>query len=95
MVKMKTLITMVLIIGTIFIMEYDGYYFDPCSGNMCLSIEGYHVPAKTIFYGSIGEIEEHLNKTGMDHLEGIYEIRYNPQSATIRKVNIKYRATIE
>ena len=60
----------------IFIVQYDGYYFDPCSGDICLAIDGYNVAPQTIFCDSIECVEETLNKNGITHLNGVYEMIY-------------------
>ena len=90
------IITLLTIFGTIFILNYEGWYWDPCDGHgHCFAIDGHHVPEKTVFCDSLSCVEETLDKTGANNLESAYRIDYSDETATIKKVKIGYRATIE
>ena len=94
---MKHLLILFMIIGTIFVLEYEGYYFGPCQGGVCYAIEGYDVSPETKFCDSLKCVEETLDQTGTEHLKNVYKITYDTRLKTseIKPVSIKYRATIE
>jgi hypothetical protein len=95
---MKTLLSLFLI-GTIFIIQYKGYYFDPCDGDMCLAIEGHDVAAETFFCDDVECVESILNKQGVEHLLGVFRLNYgfpiNKQEASLMEVDIVHKITID
>ena len=85
-----------LLVGVIFVIEYDGYYFNPCNGSgNCFAIDGYEVAGDKVFCDSLECVENKLYETGIDHINKIYRIEYSESDATIRKVKIKFKATLE
>jgi len=90
----RKIIAICCVVGVIFVMEYNGYYWDPCDGNHCFAIDGYEVDDKTVFCDSLQCVEDNLEKTGTEHLDKIYKIEYDEENITIKRVGISYRATV-
>jgi hypothetical protein len=100
--EMKYLLSLFLL-GTVFIVQYEGYYFDPCtctgSTCMCLAIDGYNVAPKTHFCDDVKCVEGILSEYGVEHLEGVFMLHYgfpiDKQEATIERVEVVHKITIE
>jgi hypothetical protein len=91
------------LIGIIFVMQYEGYYYDPCHYDVdtgmttCYAINGYEVRPETVYLNSVKEVEDQINKSGIEHISGIYKIDYDIiiGSSSIKKVEITHRVTVK
>ena len=90
----------IVVFGTVFVMEYNGYSVNPCNNGACFAIEGYEVDKRTEYCDSISCVEKNLAESGTEHLAGIYKITYYESAdygmvADVKKVKVIYRATVE
>ena len=104
---MKNLMMFLTIFGVFFILNYEGYYFNPCDGDVCLAIPGYTVAPDTKICDSLLCVEGLLEKTGMEHFKNAYKITLNfcgfiiliydeyNKTAKIEPVEITYKATVK
>ena len=97
---MDKIVNILLAIGIIFVLEYEAYYwwgdFNPCkSDGTCFAIERHYIPARTIYCDSIECVERNIEATGIEHFIGAYQIEYDTESATIKHLKIKYKATVD
>ena len=98
---MRKLCLLVALMGAFYVLSYDKYYFNPCSGNICLAISGYDVDAKDIICDSLKCVEGILNSQGgTDHLRYIHKIEYSQfdgvkPSVRIEEVKTKKKVTVE
>ena len=88
-----------LLVGVIFVMEYGEDDCVTCLGwTNGFSINGMYDDIETIntvFCDSIECVENNLSETGIKNVRNIYRIEYSNTDATIRKVKIKFKATLE
>jgi hypothetical protein len=80
--KMKNIVCTIFGFLTIFyLVEYESYTWDPCQGNICLTIncpfEGCRADERHFFVKSIGEVRDIVEKNGHEHLSGMYRIEYD------------------
>lgn len=92
---MNKALPLIIIAGIVFVLNYEAYYWDPCGGDTCFSVEGHHVAPKVIYCDSLGCVEDILEETGIEHLSSIFRIDYTENTATIKPVRIKYKATLK
>ena len=95
---MKLLLSF-LLVGSIFFVQYEGYYFNPCSGDVCLAIEGYNVAPKTHFCASVECIEDVLAKKGVEYLEGVFQLDFpyleDGATSTLKEIDVVHRVTVK
>ncbi len=99
---MRKICLLVALIGTFYVLSYEGHYFDPCrDGRICLAINGYNVQARDVICDSLKCVEDTLNRPyGTEHLNGVYKIEYFrigdvQPSVQIEEVKIKKKVTVE
>ncbi len=80
---MKLRVLMIFMV--FYLIQYEGYYFNPCSGNICFAISGYDVAPETIYCPTKDCVRESLKKKGKQHLGGIYEILFYPGAVEMIK----------
>lgn len=71
-----------LIFLTFFIVEYEGYNWNPCSGDWCLLVNcpggTCRVDGEIYFVNTIQEAQEILNKNGIEYLHKVYRVDWEP-----------------
>jgi len=85
-----------IILTVFFLVEYESYTWNPCTGNTCLSIccgedcmGPCTSPAYQFFVKTLGEVRELIKKNGTDHLVGMYQINYNVTSKAVNVIELK------
>lgn len=89
---MKKLSVIFCMFAMFYIVEYRGYYWDPCSTNgACLLVPGRDVSAEVHVCKDLSCVENILNKNGTQHLEGVYEVIIGKyiSNAVVRKMEVK------
>ena len=107
---MKTLIVFLLLsiaglsyATDVYIVEYEGYTWNPCSGNMCLAIYctgpggNCTVPAVEYYCQSLAQLEKIIKKNGTEHIRGLWRLTWNgnEKGGKVKKLKIVPTVKIE
>lgn len=79
-----------------FMVEYEGYTWNPCSGNTCISINCgptglCSVAGETRLLATEDQVRKLIEGRGMAHLNGIYQIFWpdnDPTNVTVKKLKL-------
>lgn len=79
---MKYIKMTMLVVTVFFLVEYEGYEWNPCDDGNCLAIycgpSGMcSTPATQYIVKTLGEVREIVDKNGTEHLSGMYRIEWN------------------
>lgn len=83
-----------------FLVEYEAYEWNPCSGGNCLAIycgeDGMcDTPAKQFFVKTLDEVREIIDRNGTDHLLGMYRIDYDRKAQKADVIELKLVPSFE
>jgi hypothetical protein len=82
-------------LADIYVIEYESYKWNPCSGNACLAImcppDGCHADGKYIVCKDELCVTNILDKNGEEHLSGIWRIDYRNKTSEKLKYQKKYK----
>ncbi len=84
--------------STIYVVEYEGYSWDPCSYeangmSRCFAVlcptSGCRVSAETHFVNSLKAVEELIEKRGVEHLVIMYRVEWDGERSKITPLELK------
>jgi hypothetical protein len=79
-----------------YIVEYEGYDWNPCSGNFCFSVYCgpfglCHVGGETSIFLNQIQVKEIIDQRGIEHLKNIYQVElqnYDPTKVIVKKLKL-------
>jgi len=86
----------IVLFSLFYMVEYEGYDWNPCIGNHCLAIycgpSGLcHVNGETSIFLNQTQVREMIDRRGITHLKNIYQIEWqdnDPTKVTVKKLKL-------
>jgi len=88
-----------MLITIFFLVEYESYTWNPCSGDMCLAINCpgglCESPSQQFFVKTLEEVKTIVDRNGTEHLKGMYRIEYDSINKKATVIELKLVPSFE